>query len=60
MKSDGTERIGEQLILSNKGELTGNRLEFDPQTGELVVRRADDAPNPDATPIDQIATDGFA
>jgi len=37
-----------------------NRLEFDPETGELVVRRNDLPMNPDATTVDQIATDGFA
>jgi hypothetical protein len=55
-----TYEIGEELVVRNRGEITENRLEFDPETGELVVRRNDVPMNPDATTVDQIATDGFA
>ena len=54
---DRTEAIGDQLLAKNRKERTAavHRLEFDPETGELVVRRADEPLNPDATTVDQIA-----
>lgn len=60
MSENDTNKIGKELVVRNKGEVTMNRLEFDPETGELVVRRNDLPMNPDATTVDQIATDGFA
>ncbi len=60
MKEKLTDEIGQQLIKANQQGETGKALEFDPQTGELVVRQKDQIVNPDATILDQIATDGFA
>jgi len=52
--------IGDELAAKNSGQNTANVLEFDPESGELVVRARSAQPHPDATAVDQIATDGFA
>lgn len=52
--------LARELVVRGRGEVSTNRLEFDVKTGELVVRRAEDPRDPDATVIDQIASDGFA
>jgi hypothetical protein len=51
---------GDELLAKNSGEKTGNVLEFDPASGELIIRPHNAPAHPDATPVDQIATDGFA
>jgi hypothetical protein len=48
------------LTLRSQGRQPAQRLEFDPQTGELVLRRRDDPADERVTPVDQIAMDGFA
>lgn len=60
MPDKQTEAIGLQLAKANQQSETGKALEFDPQSGELVVRPREQRVNPDATVLDQIATDGFA
>ena len=60
MQARLTEQIGEELALRSKGRPTQRRLEFDADTGELVVRRCDEPLPANATPVDQIASDGFA
>ncbi len=60
MQARLTERIGEELTLRSQGRQPAQRLEFDPQTGELVLRRRDDPADERVTPVDQIAMDGFA
>ena len=55
--------IGGELLLRRQGVPARHRLEFDPQSGELRLRpRTDQArqANPEATFVDQIASDGFA
>ncbi|MBN1403913.1 MAG: hypothetical protein JW942_05530 [Opitutales bacterium] len=52
--------IGSELLQRERGIAPRHRLEFDPQSGELRLRPRDEAPRAHATPVDQIASDGFA
>ena len=55
-----SQSIREELEKLNQSQYTGNELVFDPETGELVVKRKYEMkPNADATVLDQIAEDGF-
>jgi hypothetical protein len=60
MTHEITPSIGSHLMAAQENKDQSFALEFDPQSGELVVRRKSDLPNPDTTVVDQIATDGFA
>jgi len=60
MQEDKTKNIGSALQAKNLGQSCDQVLEFDPTTGELVARQPGEIRNPDATTVDQIATDGFA
>jgi hypothetical protein len=53
--------IGSELLLRREGRPARNRLEFDPQSGELRLSPQSAAPVAQtATFVDQIASDGFA
>lgn len=60
MQARLTEQIGDELVVRTEGRPPRHRLEFDPTSGELVVRRSDAPIDPGVTPVDQIASDGFA
>jgi hypothetical protein len=53
-------QIGGELLLRREGRPVQNRLEFDPQSGELRLRPHGETPKAETTFIDQIASDGFA
>jgi hypothetical protein len=55
-----TAALGKALHEKNQGQGSGSQLVFDPVSGEFVVVSAGDKVSPDATTVDQIATDGFA
>lgn len=60
MSEKKPEKVQEQLENIAKGNYTGNELVFDPNTGELILKKSyEQKPNPDATVVDQIAEDGF-
>ena len=60
MSEKSPEKVQKELENIVKGNYTGNELVFDPETGELVIKKTyETKPNPDATVVDQIAEDGF-
>lgn len=60
MSETNPDKIQKELADIVKGNYTGNELVFDPETGELIVKKIyEQKPNPDATVVDQIAEDGF-
>ncbi len=52
--------IGGELLMRERGERPMHKLVFDPGSGELRLRPRDEVPLAEATPVDQIASDGFA
>lgn len=70
MKKLPAAEIGGELLLRRGGSPVRNRLEFDPESGELRLRPRGQVSvaqpgspteaRPQATFIDQIASDGFA
>ncbi len=46
--------------MRERGERPMHKLVFDPGSGELRLRPRDEMPLAEATPVDQIASDGFA
>jgi hypothetical protein len=52
--------IGRELLERGAGQPVRNRLEFDPASGQLRLRPQAEHPSVDVTPVDQIASDGFA
>ena len=58
--SDKNKELQKELAKVNQGEESSNEVVFDPSTGELVVAQEGEQVSPDATPVTQIAGDGFA
>jgi hypothetical protein len=51
-------RVQDELARKNANQST-KQLTFDPTTGELIVKSADEAPKPNEVVVDQIYKDGF-
>jgi|GEM_PF-2583290 len=60
MKEIQASNIGSELLIREQGQTPRHRLEFDPDSGELRLRPFSEAPLAQSTPVDQIASDGFA
>lgn len=55
-----TTDVASEIERKVRGNASSNVLQFDPTTGELLIVKPGTVVNPDATTVDQIATDGFA
>ena len=60
MKQLQAASIGSELLVRRAGTPARQKIEFDPVSGELRLRPRDEVSVSAATPVDQIASDGFA
>ena len=52
--------IQKELIAVKEKSYMGNELMFNPETGELLVKKIHEPkPNPDSTVVSQMAEEGF-